>query len=158
MFEIGIIVQSNYVEAFKWYEKASNKNFAKAQANLGRFLYDGLAGERNKMRGIGLIREAAESGIGAAKSLLGLALSEDSEKGTDNMKEAISWLHQAAEEHGHTSVFIRLGDCYFHGNGVPIDYSKAHYWWNRAARAGDCKGVQNLVLVAQMDRSNDAVV
>ena len=39
---------------------------------------------------------------------------------------------------------LNLGSLYNNGKGVEQDYSKAFYWYNEAAKAGDPKALYNL--------------
>lgn len=61
----------------------------------------------------------------------------------DSLKVAANNADQEAQ--------YRLGELYFTGQQVPIDYSIAHYWWQEAARNGSQKAVSALdMLVPRM--------
>ena len=44
-----------------------------------------------------------------------------------------------------------LGNCYFYGAGVEVDFEKAVYWCNQAAKHGDCIAKQMLDLTGGID-------
>ena len=51
------------------------------------------------------------------------------------MKKAISWSTKAAE-HGNVVAQYNLGVCYYYGEGVNQDYSKAYALFTKAAEQG----------------------
>lgn len=55
--------------------------------------------------------------------------------GGPHKKEAEAWYRKAAEQ-GEMMAEYALGDTYFSGDGVPVDYREAKKWYLRAARQG----------------------
>ena len=60
-----------------------------------------------------------------------------------NYKEAVKWLREAAEQ-GHTEAQLKLGKCYYNGEGVEEDRDEAEKWlskamdeYHKAAKNGD---------------------
>ena len=49
--------------------------------------------------------------------------------------------YQKAVDNGNTYGMIKIGDLYYHGNGVSQDYSKAMEWYQKAADNGNTDGM-----------------
>ena len=62
------------------------------------------------------------------------------------LAEDASVCHVSAEQ-GDAEAQARLGYMYFHGQGVPQDYSEAVRWYRRAADQGDAKGQDGLAFM-----------
>lgn len=56
--------------------------------------------------------------------------------GVQNLEKAVEWYTKSAEQ-GNAWSQNRLGDCYFRGNGVELDYTKAAQWYLKSANQGD---------------------
>lgn len=55
--------------------------------------------------------------------------------GGPHKKEAEAWYRKAAEQ-GEMMAQYALGDTYFSGDGVPVDYREAKKWYLKAAKQG----------------------
>ena len=66
------------------------------------------------------------------KSLMELA----NQAREENFPLALDYYHQAAA-HGEVEAMVALGDLYFNGQGVEIDFDLAHYWYEKAANTGE---------------------
>ena len=53
--------------------------------------------------------------------------------------EVVKWYRTAAEQ-GQAMAQVRLGDCLYHGKGIPQDYTEAVKWFREAAEQGDAWG------------------
>ena len=54
----------------------------------------------------------------------------------ENFPLALDYYHQAAA-HGEVEAMVALGDLYFNGQGVEIDFDLAYYWYEKAANTGE---------------------
>lgn len=57
--------------------------------------------------------------------------------------QARFWYARAAEQ-GHVGAQDRLGNMYFHGQGVEQDYIQAAFWFRKAAEQGDADAQYSL--------------
>ena len=63
--------------------------------------------------------------------------------GEVNFELAAKWYQRAADA-GDAAAMFRLGDCYFHGQGVEADSAQAMEWYQKAADAGNAEGMTRL--------------
>jgi predicted nucleic acid-binding Zn-ribbon protein len=59
IYEKGMGVTPNYVEAASWYEKAANQNYARAQSNLAYLYEKGLGVQKDPVKALNLYRKSA---------------------------------------------------------------------------------------------------
>lgn len=123
-----------YVEAVKWYRKAVEQGYARAQANLGVCYYFGRGVDKDQAEAVKWFRKAAEQGFGAAQYKLGICY-ENGEGTAKDDKEAVRWYRKAAEQGNMWGAFY-LADCYAHGRGVPKDKTQALKWFQAADEHG----------------------
>jgi len=57
--------------------------------------------------------------------------------------EAFKWYCKAAEQ-GHAGAQYSLGNCYYYGQGVPMDFVKAAEWWQKSAEQGNAQAQNTL--------------
>ncbi len=91
------VLQSNSLEAEKYFRLAAEQGYAEAQEALGTMLHDGAGIPLNKEEAAQWYRKAAEQGLGVAQYNLGKML----ERGDGipvNKQEAAMWLQKAAEQ------------------------------------------------------------
>jgi TPR repeat protein len=139
-------VAKDYVEARKWYEKASTQlqPYAQsyAQSQLG-WLYDnGLGVQQDYDRAYKLYRVAAEQGDPSAQVRLGWLLMQGLGVRKDPV-EGVSWYQKAALQ-GNREGQNNLGTAYLKGVGVKQDDFEAATWYRRAAEQGLADGQYNL--------------
>ena len=60
-----------------------------------------------------------------------------------NYTEAVKWWRKAAEQ-GNAYAQYNLGNCYYHGQGVPQDYAEAVKWYRKAVEQGNADAQYNL--------------
>jgi TPR repeat protein len=127
-------VSLDYVEAVKWFRKATEQGHDKAQSCLGLCYYWGKGVPRDYSEAVKLLRKPAEQGEPAAQGLLascylnGLGVSK-------NAIEGAKWFRKAADQGLHVAQSL-LGKCYLNGWGVSPDYVEAVKWFRRAAEQG----------------------
>ncbi len=78
---------------------------------------------------------AAQKGEPRAQNLLGLAYAEGRWGAELNSQLAISWFERGAEK-GEKDAFVNLGEIYYLGESVPVDYPKALALFERAEEEG----------------------
>lgn len=116
-------VQSDYAQAFKYYEMAAEQDNKIALNNLGSLYFNGIGTKQNYLKAAQLFARAAELGSDdAAVNLAFIYLS--SENNEQNLDQAIKLFQQAADAGNNTAKFM-LGYAYYQGFHVPQDYYKA---------------------------------
>lgn len=129
-------------KAFKWFEKAAVKGYAKAQLELGYYCIGdgGVFAEWDKARF--WFERAADKGHVIAQYNLGVCyhLGEGVEK---DMHKAVEWYRKAAEQ-GHAGAQNNLGLCYAKGEGVEKDMQKAVELCTKAAAQGNVDAKSSL--------------
>lgn len=116
-------VESNYENAFKYYEMAAAQNDKIALNNLGSLYFNGIGTEVDYAKAAELFAKAAALGSDdAAVNLAFIYLSSDNIN--DNHKKAIELFRQAANAGNNTARFM-LGYAYYKGFQIPQDYYKA---------------------------------
>ncbi len=113
-YALGEGVPKNYVEAVRWYTKASQQGHPKAQMLLGLSYKYGLAVEEDDTKATSLFNKAikqweqkAEQGNAEAQYELGQAYNFLNELVYDDHPKAELWFIKAAEQ-GHAEALYRL--------------------------------------------------
>lgn len=119
---------SNQREAVIWYSKAADKNYAKAQYNLGLLLSE----QKDYQHAAHWYLRAANQNFPQAQNNIavmykqGLGVSQ-------NLQMANHWYEKAAQN-GNEKAQYSLGVAYIEGDGLSIDHSKAAYWIQQSAK------------------------
>ena len=124
----------DYVEAAKWYRKAAEKGYAKAQHYLGYMYAEGQGVTQDYDRALIWYRRAAGQGYPASQTNIGY-LYEYGHGVTQNYAEAVKWYRKSAEQ-GHARAQCNLGLAYDNGRGVSQDYAEAVKWYRKSAEQG----------------------
>ncbi len=135
MYHEGHGVTKNYMEATKWYRKAANQGYARAQFSIGSMYYFGEGVTKNYTEAVNWFRKAADKGVAEAKCLIGI-MYYNGEGVTKDYTEALKWFHKAAEQEIAIAQ-LYIGVMYSNGQGVTQDYAKAMKWYRKAAEQGD---------------------
>ncbi len=134
LYAEGQGVETNFVDAAKWYRKAADQGVAIAQDNLGLSFFYGRGVETNFVEAAKWFRKAADQGISFAKCNLGALYFLG--KGVEmDYAEARKWFTQAADE-GDASAQINMGALYEHGHGVEANSAEVVKWYRKAADQG----------------------
>jgi localization factor PodJL len=140
-FEIGVRyaegrgVASDYAEAMKWYERASQGGIVPATFRLGALYEKGLGAKKDIDAARRYYMQAAEKG--SAKAMHNLAvLDADGGGAGPNYKGAAAWFRKAAERGVADSQF-NLGILYARGIGVEQNLAESYKWFSLAAAQGD---------------------
>jgi localization factor PodJL len=140
-FEIGVRyaegrgVASDYAEAMKWYERASQGGIVPATFRLGALYEKGLGAKKDLETARRYYMQAAEKG--SAKAMHNLAvLDADGGGAGPNYRGAAQWFRKAAE-HGIADSQFNLGILYARGIGVEQNLAESYKWFSLAAAQGD---------------------
>jgi hypothetical protein len=94
----GVGVAKDEVEAVKWYRKAAEQNFARAQEALGSHYADGLGVAKDEVEAAKWFRKAAEQGFSSyAQNNLGIRYETGNGVAKDYV-EADKWLNLASAQ------------------------------------------------------------
>jgi len=135
-------VSMDAVQAAKWFRAAAEQGNAEAQFQLAQSYKRGTVVATDEMESVKWFRLAAEQGHSAAQHALGGCLYFGIGTERDEV-EALKWLRQAAEN-GYGEVFV--GVCYYYGNGVSKNLSKAEDMFALGA-------TRHLLIIQQGDAS-----
>ena len=58
--------------------------------------------------------------------------------------DAFKIFEKLATEYNYEKAYNKMGECLYYGKGVPRDYKKALYWYEKAANSGDADAQYNL--------------
>lgn len=144
LYQYGVGVQKNALQAVKWYRKAADQGYGIAQTNLGLCYMKGQGVQQDYTEAVKWFRKAAAQGHASAQCLL--ATSYTTGHGVEqDYSEAVNWYRKAAEQ-GSARAQGGLGYCYTLGRGVPQDSVEAVKWYRRAAEQNDAVAQFNLGL------------
>jgi TPR repeat protein len=146
MYAYGEGVASDYAEAVKWFHKAAEQGYARAQFNLGLMLH----GAGSVVQAVKWWRKAAEQGNANAQGSLGL-MYYNGNGVPQNYVEAVKWYRKAAEQ-GDAEAQYSLGVMYASGKGVAEDDTEAVRWFHKAAEQGYARAQFNLGLMYRKGR------
>lgn len=139
-YEMGIGVEDNETEAFKYYTLAADNGNAMSMYRTGLCYYNGVGVKENYAEAYRWFADAAgNENIGAAyylgKMLMyGEGCSPDPETG-------VQWLLKAAEKNNDKAQF-ELGNAYLMGSGVEENDETAMEWFEKAAENGNEKALK----------------
>ena len=131
MYDNGWGVPKNGAEATRWYIKAAEQGYDKAQNNLGVKYKDGDGVNKDATKAFLWFRKAAEQGCALAQTNVGM-MYRDGKGVKKSYPEAMSWFRKAAEQ-GDALAQICLSGMYLKGWGCEIDEKKAFEWGRKAA-------------------------
>ena len=184
MYFYGRVVDTDYEEAEKWFRKAAESGYAKAQFNLGLCYETGNGVELDYAEAVKWFRKAAEQNLSKAQYELARCLDEG--MGCErNYEEAVYWYQKAAEqdhpasqyylgvyyekkddmksafhwykksaEQKYVKAMRSLGQCYAKGKGCTKDLVEAAKWYRAAAEKGDAIAQYELALYCENKEKN----
>jgi len=152
--DFGEGVGRDPVAASRWYGRAASLGHAGAMFGLGVCHYEGSGVPRDLGRAVDWFSRAGEQGHADAQYNLG-ACFDKGEGVPMDLAAAVAWFGEGVErdhvravhwytraaEQGNAAAQYYLGDCYYHGNGVPErDAGQAAHWFGAAAAQGNADG------------------
>lgn len=137
LYQLGraYIKAGDSISAFKFFMKAAEKGYPKAQTAVGVMYHDGEGIKKDYKQAFKLFMKAAKQGNTEAQYYIGL-MYFNSEWVKKNYKKAFKWLSKAAEG-GAPGAGGTIGFMYYKGLGVKKDYKKAFKWFMRAYENDD---------------------
>jgi TPR repeat protein len=127
----GRTIPQDYAEAVKWWRKAAEQGYAKAQFNLGICYRCRLGVKRDYKEAVKWFRKAAEQNHAGAQHELAASYQFGHGVEEDEV-EALNW-HRKAAEQNHAESSGSLGYAYLHGAGVEKNETEAVKWLRQAA-------------------------
>jgi len=97
MFENGVVVNQNQIEAAKWYKKSAAQGYPYAQNNLAVMYEEGRGVERDYAKAADWFRRAARQGLTKAQYSLGRLYAEGRGVNKDFV-QAYLWLSLAVSD------------------------------------------------------------
>lgn len=139
-YEMGIGVEDNETEAFKYYTLAADNGNVTSMYRTGLCYYNGVGVKQNYAEAYRWFTDAAgNENIGAAYYLGKMQMY--GEGCTPDPEAAVQWLLKAAEKNNDKAQF-ELGNAYLTGNGVEENDDIAMEWFEKAAENGNEKALK----------------
>lgn len=139
-YEMGIGVEENETEAFKYYTLAAENGNVTSMYRIGLCYYNGVGVKENYAEAYRWFTDAAGNGnIGAAYYLGKMMMY--GEGCTPDHETGIQWLMKAAEK-GNDKAQFELGNAYLMGKGVEENDEIAMEWFEKAADNGNEKALK----------------
>ena len=136
MYQDGLGVVQDIVEAARWYRKAAEKGHADAMYTLGQLYYEGASGSFiiDHTQAFEWFRKGAELNHTYAMAYLGY-LYYNGHGVTLDYTKALEWSKKAADN-GYERSMYYVGYMYANGQGVTQDRNEAIKWMRMAADRG----------------------
>ncbi len=142
MYDFGQGVETNPVEAFKWYKLAAEQGIPIVQHDLGVKYFQGVGTEQNFLEAAKWWEMSANAGLPDSQFNLGLMYYRGIGL-AQNFIKAESLFSDAAEQgHGHAQYSLAV--MYAFAQGVEKNYDKALDWFNKAADQNIAQAQYNL--------------
>ena len=123
-------VRQDYAEAAKWYRASADWGNADAEYSLGHMLTFGQGVRQDKEEALRWFSLAAAHGnVKAMERLIQLQPVSGSAPGSSTANGTIGAVTAAA--------FYEMGEKYYYGRGVRLDYAEAAKWYRKAAEQGN---------------------
>ncbi|WP_461206644.1 tetratricopeptide repeat protein [Clostridium sp. DL1XJH146] len=135
-------ILKNKSKAFKFYKKAAELGFPRAQKELANCYRDGNGTKIDYKKAVEWYRKSAEQGYAPAMTNLGWAYSVGKGVNSDDNK-AIGWYRKGAEAGSEVSQCVLAG-CYYEGDIVRKNVDIAKKWYIKAAKQGDKDAIKAL--------------
>lgn len=149
-FANGIGVAKSIVDAFQWYENAAKDGVIEAQLDLAQAYLLGYGVKENQERAIVWLQRAANGGSREAKERLQTCFKDEDvinsveffiETGDncaflDNYEKAVFYYCKAVAS-DNSNAQLKLGECYYLGNGVDQNIAEAIYYFELSANQGN---------------------
>lgn len=127
----------DFKKAFKMFAKAYEMNYPQATLKLGECYIYGYGENQDVIKGVGLVKAAANEGLPTAQMFYAYCL-ENGIGGTKDVSEARQWYEKAADK-GLPLVLYRLGAIYDEGQSVDRDPVEAEKCFMEAANQPDAE-------------------
>ena len=135
-------VAQDLSEAAKWYHKAAELGYPRAQSNLGVCYFNGWGVDKDQAAAAAWYKRAADQGYARAQRNLGVCFAVGAGVGKDP-GEAVRWYRKAAEQ-GDAGAQYNLGVAYYKARGTAKNDEEAVKWFRLAAEQGYAASEFNL--------------
>ena len=133
--------------AINFFAKAANLGYADSAYMLGIMYLQGLGVEKDAQKARDYLILSNKLGKHYACRPIGdLYFQGAFDNGKQNHDKAIEW-YLCGMEHDVLSCIEVLGDCYYHGFGVDVDFDLAYDFYKTAANKGSCEAAFSLGLM-----------
>jgi|GEM_PF-1899194 len=151
----GAVVEQDYTEARYWLEQAAEKGDMPAQNAVGFTYHYGKGVDQNYDQARLWYILAASNGYKEALYNLGV-LCKDERGGFLDSQQIIHWWEDSAERN-YTPAQHALGDFYFYGKYVPLNYTRALEWYSKAALQGHEKAGKKKFFICQQEYGENSL-
>jgi hypothetical protein len=135
----GMGADRNYDEAFAWYRKSAEQEFAMGMRSLGWLYQEGKGCAKNLNEAVKWLEKAAQKGDAGAMNDLGYLYNDPVGPERNpilNYEKAVAWYRKLVErEDGHG--YYNLGRMYMSGGGVPKNEAEGMRLWREAIKVAD---------------------
>ena len=146
-------VMTDYPTALEYYRKASDLGNVSAMVRAGDMYRDGRGTDQDIGCAMKYYSMAVDYGnTGAIGNILNMCAVKAVTD--DEVHSRMLFQLECIANHGNADAARRLGNLYYDGVGVEIDYPKALYWYGVASNLGD---VRSIIRLAEMYRDGKGV-
>lgn len=135
-------IKKDLEQAAKWYRKAAEQGYAKAQYELSKCYYFGRGVTQDYSEAFFWSSKSADQGNVNGQYALGDCY-YFGHGVQQNYEKAVGWYTEAANQ-GNVSAMYDLAICYYYGKGVEIDYQQATELFENAANEGSVESMNLL--------------
>ena len=136
-------LEKKWQESVRWYRKAAEQGYTRAEYLLGVSYAIGLGVAENRLEALRWYRKAAEKGYSPAQYALGNAYATGNGIRMDKQEAVRLWRESA--EQGYVEAQHKLGQAYMTlGQGVGTDELEAYIWFSIAAANGMAASIRIL--------------
>jgi len=133
-----------YGAAIDFFTKAASLGYADSAYMLGIMHLQGLGVEKNAQKALeNLILSDKLGKHYACRPIGDLYFQGAFDNGNQNFDKAIEWYLRGMEQDVLSCIEV-LGDCYFYGFGVEVDFDLAYDFYKTAAAKGSCDAAFSL--------------
>jgi TPR repeat protein len=149
--------KKDFKNAFIWYQKAAEQNYATGQYILGVMYKYGESCEKSPEKSFFWFKKAADQGY--SKGMMEVGNCYFNEIGTKkNLPQAVKYLQKPADE-GDAEALLLLGFMYHDGiDGIDLDLKKAIFYYQKAADLGEFDGALNLGKIVSTDLKDYSIL
>ncbi|MDE7420474.1 MAG: sel1 repeat family protein [Muribaculaceae bacterium] len=134
-------------KALQYFERGASKGDLSCEYWAGKMLMGGMSVPSNKQQGVVYLLKAAEGGMPAAQTEMGILYAEG-DGVTKNLQQAAEW-HRKSALQGNAKGMWNYGNALKDGSGVSKDYDQALFWMTEASPQGYQRAFKKMV--AEMD-------
>ncbi len=151
LYDVGIGVPQDDVEAAKWFLKAAEQGEAWAQFKLGMMHANGRGVVKDEIDAVKWHLKAAEQGLVQAQFSLGVMYANDQGVLEDH-DEAVMWYRKAAEQGYAKATGMQVPSELGYRKTAEQGYIEVVQWFRQAAEKGDAAAQFNLGIMYDQGR------